>query len=193
MLVPMRLAPGIADGSVTVLLRRWARRQAIVGHRYRTTAGILEVDAVDLIEAAEITEEDARAAGAPDVATAVAELRGPEDGEVTRVRFHVVHDPDPRDVLAGDDALSDEDVAAIDRRLQRMDRASAHGPWTLAALQAIAARPEVRAGDLAEAAGRERLEFKRDIRKLKGLGLTLSFPIGYRLSARGQAYLARRS
>ena len=62
----------------------------------------------------------------------------------------------------------------------------------LAALQAIAARPEVRAGDLAEAAGRERLEFKRDVRKLKALGLTLSFPIGYRLSARGEAYLARR-
>ena len=192
MLVPMRLAPGIADGSVTVLLRRWKRRQAIVGHRYRTRAGILEVDAVELIDVADITEDDARAAGAPDVATAVGELRGPDDLPVTRVRFHVVHDPDPRAVLAADDALTDEDVAVIDRRLERMDRASAHGPWTLAALQAIAARPEVRAGDLAAAAGRERLEFKRDIRKLKALGLTLSFPIGYRLSARGEAYLARR-
>lgn len=193
MLVPMRLAAGIADGSVTVLLRRWARRQAIPGHRYRTTAGILEVDAVDEIDAADITEEDARAAGAPDVPTAVGELRGPGGAPVTRVRFHLVHEPDPRAVLAADGALSDEDVAAIDRRLLRMDRASAHGPWTLAALLAIGARPEVRAGDLAEAAGRERLEFKRDIRKLKAMGLTLSFPVGYRLSARGEAYLARRS
>ena len=192
MLVPMRLAPGIADGSVTVLLRRWKRRQAIAGHRYRTTAGILEVDEVELIGVADITEGDALAAGAADVAAAIGELRGPDDLPVTRVRFHVVHEPDPRAVLASNDALTDEDVAAIDRRLERMDRAAAHGPWTLATLQAIAARPEVRAGDLAEAAGRERLEFKRDIRKLKALGLTLSFPIGYRLSARGEAYLARR-
>jgi hypothetical protein len=193
MLFASSFAPGIADGSLTLTFRRWRTRQAIVGHRYRTTAGILEVDEVQLIDVADITEADARAAGAPDVATAIGELRGTDDLPVTRVRFHVVHDPDPRAVLAAADALTDEDVADIGRRLERMDRAAAHGPWTLAALQAIAARPEVRAGDLAEAAGRERLEFKRDIRKLKALGLTLSFPIGYRLSARGEAYLARRT
>ena len=177
---------------MTVLLRRWTRRQAIPGRRYRTAAGIIEVDEVELVAVGDITVQDARAAGAPDVATAVAELRGPDDLPVTRVRFHAVHEPDPRSVLAADGALSDEDVAAIGRRLARMDRASSHGPWTHATLRAIADRPEVRAGDLAEAAGRERLDFKRDVRKLKGLGLTLSFPIGYRLSPRGEAYLARR-
>ena len=192
MLVPLRLAPGIADGSVTVLLRRWSRRHAIAGRRYRTPAGMLEVEAVDLIDEAHITDEDARAAGFPDAAAARAELRGPAGAPVTRVRFRAVAEPDPRSVLAADDALSDEDVAAIARRLERMDRASSHGPWTLAALEAIAANPEVRAGDLAAAAGRERLEFKRDIRKLKALGLTLSYPIGYRLSPRGEAFLARR-
>jgi hypothetical protein len=193
MLVPQRLGPGIADGTVSVLLRRWSRRHAIAGRRYRTGVGILEVDAVDLIDETDITDEDARAAGEPDAAAARAALRGPAGVPVTRVRFHLVRDPDPRAVLASDDALSDEDVAAIDRRLDRMDAASPHGPWTRAALQAIAAQPEVRAGDLAAAAGRERLAFKRDIRKLKAMGLTLSFPIGYRLSPRGEAYLVRRS
>ncbi|MEA2179168.1 MAG: hypothetical protein QOG77_2465 [Solirubrobacteraceae bacterium] len=192
MLVPVRLAPGVADGSVTVLLRRWKRRQAIAGRRYRTGVGILEVEAVDVIDEGDITDADARAAGAADAAAARAQLRGPQDVGVTRVRFHLVTEPDPRSVLAADDALTDADVAAIAARLERMDRASAHGPWTLAALQAIAEHPEVRAGDLAEAAGRERLEFKRDIRKLKALGLTLSFPVGYRLSPRGETFLARR-
>ena len=192
MLIPQRLAGGIADGSITVLLRRWNRRHAIAGRRYRTIAGILEVEAVDVIDEEDITDEDARAAGAADVAAARAQLRGPAGAPVTRVRFRAVHEPDPRSVLAADDALSDEDVAAIARRLERMDRASSHGPWTIAALKAIAAHPEVRAGDLAAAAGRERLEFKRDIRKLKALGLTLSYPIGYRLSPRGEAFLARR-
>jgi hypothetical protein len=192
MLVPIRLKPGVEDGSVTVLLRRWKRRQAIVGHRYRTVVGRLEVEAVDLIDEADITDEDARAAGAPDAAAARAQLRGPEDVPVTRVRFHLVTEPDPRSVLAADDALGDEDIAGIAARLDRLDRASSHGPWTIAALTAIAERPEVRAPDLAAAAGRETLEFKRDIRKLKAMGLTLSFPVGYRLSPRGEAFLARR-
>jgi len=58
-------------------------------------------------------------------------------------------------------------------------------------LALIAKRPAVRAGDLADQLGRERLAFKADVRKLKALGLTESLDVGYRLSARGQAWLAR--
>jgi hypothetical protein len=36
--------------------------------------------------------------------------------------------------------------------------------------------------------GRETLPFKRDVRKLKELGLTESLEVGYRLSPRGRAY-----
>lgn len=50
-------------------------------------------------------------------------------------------------------------------------------------------RPGVRAADLAAAAGRETLPFKRDVRKLKELGLTESLEVGYRLSPRGAALL----
>jgi hypothetical protein len=81
-------------------------------------------------------------------------------------------------------------LAEIERRLARLDRASARGPWTLAVLRAIAANPERRAGDLAAELGRERLPFKVDVRKLKEMGLTESLPIGYRLSPRGAAVLA---
>jgi hypothetical protein len=38
--------------------------------------------------------------------------------------------------------------------------------------------------------GREKLPFKRDVRKLKELGLTESLLVGYRLSPRGRALLA---
>jgi hypothetical protein len=55
----------------------------------------------------------------------------------------------------------------------------------------IAARPAVRAGDLAEAVSREREPFKLDVRKLKNLGLTISLEVGYRLSPRGEEYLRR--
>ena len=57
-------------------------------------------------------------------------------------------------------------------------------------LQAIAERPAVRAADLAAGFGRETQPFKLDVRKLKNLGLTLSLEVGYRLSPRGEAYLA---
>jgi len=48
------------------------------------------------------------------------------------VRFHRVEGPDPRGELARDDALSPQDVAEIDRRLARLDRAASGGPWTAA-------------------------------------------------------------
>ena len=35
------------------------------------------------------------------------------------------------------------------------------------------------------------LTFKRDVRRLKELGLTESLPVGYRLSPRGEAAWAR--
>ena len=52
--------------------------------------------------------------------------------------------------------------------------------------------PEVRAGDLAPM-GQETLAFKRDVRKLKELGLTESLEVGYRLSARWCRPRASRS
>ncbi|MGH3360901.1 MAG: hypothetical protein ACRDOM_00450, partial [Nocardioides sp.] len=63
----------------------------------------------------------------------------------------------------------------------------AWGAWTRDTLALIDAHPEVRAPDLAARVGRETAEFKRDVRKLKELGLTESLDIGYRLSPRGEA------
>jgi hypothetical protein len=56
-------------------------------------------------------------------------------------------------------------------------------------LRLIAERPAVRAPDLAASLGRETLAFKRDVRKLKELGLTRSLEVGYAISPRGRAYL----
>ena len=192
MLVQARLREPIARGAVTLLFRRWRRAQAVAGHRYRTAAGYLAVDAVDDVDAAAITDADARQAGYADAAELRADLRGTDDLPTFRLRIRPVDGPDPRDVLAATDTLTPEERADIDRRLARLDRAASGGPWTLATLRLIEARPEVRAQDLADELGREKLPFKLDVRKLKNLGLTLSFPVGYRLSARGRAYLAGR-
>ena len=99
--------------------------------------------------------------------------------------------PDPRVALRESADLTDDDVAAIDAKLERLDRASSHGPWTMVTLDIIRRRPHTRAPDLAAELGRERDPFKIDVRKLKNLGLTRSFEVGYEVSPRGLAYLER--
>lgn len=193
MLFEQRFWEPIERGEVTVTFRRWKRRQAVPGHRYRTAGGIIEVDAVDVVVESDITQADARAGLYPSVEALVADLRGTPDLDLFRIRFHTVDGPDPRAVLAAADDLTEEDIDALDRRLARLDKASSHGPWTLETLRLIDRRPAVRAGDLADALGRERLPFKADVRKLKNLGLTTSLEVGYRLSPRGQAYLQARA
>ena len=119
------------------------------------------------------------------------DLRGDPASPVYRIAFHAVTEPDPRAELAANATLTDDDVAEITKRLDRLDRASTHGPWTRAVLDVIAAHPATRAPDLAAGFGRETAPFKIDVRKLKNLGLTISLPVGYQLSPRGAAYRNR--
>jgi hypothetical protein len=179
----------IADGEVTMAFRRWKSPHVMAGRRYRTAAGIIEIDEMGKIGEGEVTDDEARAAGHPDAASLVTDLGDREGLPLYRVRFHVVNEPDPRTILAESDQLTAQDVAQISARLDRLDRASSHGPWTRQVLQTIANHPGRRAPDLAAWFGRETQHFKTDVRKLKNLGLTLSLRVGYRLSPRGEAYL----
>ena len=188
MLFEPRFHPGLADGTVTLTFRRWKRRHVVAGHRYRTPAGMLEVDTVDEVDPTTISDEEARRSSYPSAAALVADLRGPADLATYRIAFHHVG-RDPRDVLAHTAVVSPEERLAIERRLERLDRAGAAGPWTAATLALIAERPGVRAADLAASLGRDRAGFKLDVRKLKALGLTLSLEVGYELSPRGRAFL----
>jgi hypothetical protein len=184
-----RLRAGLADGSITLAFRRWRRAQVVSGHHYRTGSGMVAAESVDVVTPASITAAQARAAGYPDVAALLADLRGDQALPLYMIRFRHLDQPDPRDVLAAS-ALTEAEAAAIAARLARMDAASRHGPWTSAFLAQIAARPAVSSVFLAEALGWDRPEFKIHVRRLKALGLTISLDVGYRLSPRGESYLA---
>ncbi len=189
MLFETRFREPIASGQVTLTFRRWKRPQAVAGRRYRTAVGMLEVEAVDIVEAGDITDAEAERAGYASVAGLISDFRGTDDVPIYRVRFHPVTETDPRNVLAASADLSDDDRAEIARRLGRLDRAAAGGPWTMAVLRAIESNPGLRSVELSAPFGRELLAFKTDVRKLKNLGLTISLGTGYRLSPRGEAYV----
>jgi hypothetical protein len=189
--IESRTRDGILDGRITVMFRRWRRPLVTAGRQYRTTAGLLAVESVEVVDPAAISASDAWLAGYESAADVLAELRGEPGYPIYRLQVRPVAEPDPRDVLANQQTITDDERAEIRRRLERLDRASTHGPWTADVLAVIAERPATRAAELAALFDRELLPFKADVRKLKNLGLTISLEIGYRLSARGAAYLRR--
>jgi hypothetical protein len=191
-LLERRARDGIRDGSITVLFRRWRRAQVVAGRTYRTSAGLVAVDQVDIVDPTTLTDSDAGPAGYSSAEQLRADLKGTSDDPVYRLRVRAVAGPDPRDELAATADLGPDDIAELDRRLARLDRASGCGSWTIETLVAVRDNPGRRASDLAAAAGRELQSFKTDVRKLKALGLTESLAIGYRLSPRGEAYLSHR-
>ena len=175
----------IAAGTVTLAFRRWDRPRVRPGGTQRTAVGVLEFTSVEPVDEAALTADDARAAGFADLEA----LRKAQAGDRQLYRIGVrLAGPDPRVALREDARLTAADHARLTARLERLDRASRHGPWTAEVLELIAANPGVRAPDLAARLGRETLPFKRDVRKLKELGLTESLVVGYRLSPRGRAY-----
>jgi hypothetical protein len=187
-----RLRQGLHDGSITVAFRRWRRPQVVAGHQYRTGAGMVQAEAISAITPADITDKLARQAGFDSAASAVADLRGDPELPLYCVRFRALDTPDPRDELAAAAQLSDAELASLDSKLARMDKASKRGPWTIQVLQTIASRPAVSSAIIAPELDWDRPDFKLHVRRLKELGLTISLDVGYRISPRGAAYLASR-
>ena len=163
---------GIAAGRVTLAFRRWDKPRVKVGSTQKTPIGVVEFTSCEPVDS--ISPEDARAAGFDSPEDVEARMR--KTGRVYRVGLRLAG-PDPRVALR-----ETPPDAAVFAALEPW-------PWALDYLQAIADRPGVRAPDLAESFGRETAAFKRDVRKLKELGLTESLEVGYRLSPRGKSVL----
>jgi len=176
---------GIKAGVIDLGFRRWDRPRVVVGTRMRTPVGLVEVTAVEPVDEAALTEDDARRAGAGSLSALRRGLAAHPERPVFRVVLRWAGE-DPR-ISLRQQPPTPQELAAIRARLDRLDAASSTGPWTRETLAIIDRRPEVRAPDLAAALGRDTPSFKRDVRKLKEMGLTESLDIGYRLSRRGEA------
>ena len=177
MLFPARFWPGLVDGSVTVAFRRWKRPSVKSGGTLQSPAGLLAIDDVSPITVAEIDAADACSAGYGTPEEVIADLR--PEGQLYRIRFRRVGD-DPRIALRQQADVDGPTLAAVQRL-----------PWAGDVLRAIAAQPATVSTTLATQLGMERQPFKQRVRRLKSLGLTESLEVGYRLSPRGEAVLAR--
>ena len=100
MLFLKRFWEPIARGEVTVTFRRWKAQQVLAGRRYRTAAGIIEIESVSVWEVESITDDEARRAGHSDASSLIADLPVRPGLPLYRIQFHVVDDPDPRAELA---------------------------------------------------------------------------------------------
>lgn len=192
----------IVAGKVTLAFRRWKQPRVKRGSQLRTVVGVLEVDAVKVVDRDAITERDARRAGHKSLESLLKALDGrpargvrgqpPADRDGTepiyRVKLHFAG-PDPRVALRAEVPHDAAELKALRTRLEAIDARSSRGPWTEQILRLIAANPTVRAPDLAAGLDRPVPRFKADVRRLKELGLTESLLVGYRLSPRGEALL----
>jgi hypothetical protein len=178
----------IRSGDVTLAFRRWRRPTVKEGSTLRTGAGVLQFTSIAVCREEDITEEDAQRAGFADLPELLRELKARTDGTLYRIKFRLCGE-DPRIALREHDAIGDEECRRILELLDRMDSRDPQRPWTRTVLQAIADEEGIVAGKLGTMFGIEKAAVKRNVRKLKELGLTESLPAGYRLSPRGQALL----
>ncbi|KAG1647377.1 hypothetical protein GQR58_030650 [Nymphon striatum] len=135
-----------------------------------------------------ITAAEATRAGFESKEALLTELDSRDEGDIYRITVEY-GGVDPRIALRENANLTADDIAELAAKLARLDKVSKRGPWTTTFLNVLDANPHVRAPDLAEGLGLDKPTFKNDVRKLKGLGLTISFSPGYELSPRGKAYL----
>jgi len=181
---------GLSEGRVRCTFRRWTVVRPKVGSTFTTKAGLVTVTSIDQVNEAELTEDDARDAGFGTLAELLSWTSKKGEGDLYRIGIELAG-PDPRIALRAAAELSGDEVAALDTRLSRMDRA-AEAPWTIETLTQIREQPGVVSTELAAQVGQPRQYYKIRVRRLKALGLTESLEVGYRLSARGAAYLDRR-
>ena len=189
MLLKQETLRGIAEGRVTVAFRRWKRPTVRAGGTLLTSVGQLAINAVETVHLADLTESDAAAAGFADLDELVAALSKKKEGGVYRVEVRFAG-PDPRAALRTALPDMDELRGLLSSDSRAGTRASPVGPWTRAAMDMIERRPATLAAELASDIGMEKPRFKTNVRKLKGLGLTESLKVGYRLSPRGEEVLA---
>jgi len=190
MLFTLSTLQGLEAGRVDRTFRRWRVVRPKPESRFTTRIGLVEVNKIEQVAEEKLTQTDAKRSGFTDLPALLKWTRAKGEGDLYRIKIKLAG-PDPRIALRQQDLLEPGELATLDTKLGRMDRA-AERPWTRQTLDQIGRNPGVVSTELAAEQGLPRPDFKIRVRRLKALGLTESLEVGYRLSPRGEAYLRQR-
>ncbi|UCH36490.1 MAG: hypothetical protein JSV65_09090 [Armatimonadota bacterium] len=191
------LHEGIKDGRVTVAFRNWNGPRVNSGKRYHVSGlGDIFIEDVSRVTLADVTEDDARAAGAESLADWQRRYtdRNPkanfERDSTYRIRLQYLGD-DAERVRVGQ--LGEEDLRRLDRSLAHIDVQSYEGEWTRFFIAALTKKRWMRPGELAQALDTDQDMVRRKMRVLVELGIVRADPgLGYSLSDGGRKLYAYR-
>jgi len=190
MILKMTALNGIKAGTISLQFRKWKKPTVRKGSRIKTALGVIEITDVEEIATERISNEDAVQAGYNERKELLDGLNKIAEGKTYKIGVRY-YSEDPRIALRENTDVSDKDLDAIKQKLERLDKYSKEGSWTLKVLHLIRDNPQVRAADLARKMKKEKNALKVDIRKLKNLGLTISHEVGYSISPLGEKMLER--
>jgi len=172
----------ITRGEITISFRNWQQPRAKVGGEYNIhpfgAIRVLAMCETTIAKAPRTTIQRAGFAGKDDLA---AYLKCEATTPVHRVEFTYLGPKNVKVPARG--KLSDSELTKLIARLNKIE-------WAASTLVLLRDNPHTRAGDLADLCGMQRDLFKRNVRRLKGLGLTISHDAGYELSTRGTQMVA---
>ena len=180
----------IKTGEISLAFRKWKRPSVKKGTLMNTSIGQVQILDITKIDISSITEKDALKSGFNDLNALIAVLNSRDGGQIYKVEVSYSN-PDPRIELRNDSEITQTDFDKIKAKLNRLDKYSRSGNWTLHILGAIMENPKLNAGQLAEKTGKEKEWLKTNIRKLKNIGLTVSHNPGYTISPRGKIFMEK--
>jgi hypothetical protein len=190
MMFKARFHRGIVDGITTLSFRSWKRPRVTVGRTYNIhPIGEILVTSISPTSLDEITAADIKRSGFEDRDELAAALVLEPERTTYRIAFQFKGARVAESKSLRDQLVSADEFEELHRVLAQKDVHTATGPWTRQVLEAIGSSPGVSSALLAEQFDLPRPKFKKDVRKLKKLGLTISLKTGYKLSVRGLSYL----
>ncbi|MDQ6480848.1 hypothetical protein [Dyadobacter sp. LHD-138] len=188
MLFKQKHLEGIKAGNISLAFRKWKKLSVNAGSLIKTSVGVIRIISTKEISLSEISDPEAAQAGFVTAQALVQLLESQKEGLIYKIELSFDSE-DPRIELREKVSLEEEEFETLKAALDNLDKFSKVGKWTTKTLQAIQENPKMKAADLAIKAKKEKEWLKLNVRKLKGLGLTISHEPGYTLSPRGEEYL----
>lgn len=181
---------GIKSGKITLAFRKWQRASVKCGSLLHTSIGLVEIHKIETVNENDITNKDALNAGFTDKKQLLKSFTHNSAGTIFKISVGY-RSADPRIKLREQTELSEQHFIDLKKKLKRLDKFSKQGNWTEKILLTIKENPNLHAIGISKLTGFEKEWLKRNIRKLKNLGLTISHNVGYEISPFGKLFIEK--